>query len=67
MYRTLAITNVTRLANSKGFFRSLENEYPRVVISPSDGTYNHLTYFGKKSKSEARTIRNGARIRVYSS
>ena len=35
-YRDLSIANIARLASKKSLY---------VVICPSDGTYNHLTYF----------------------
>ena len=49
----------------KGFFRSLAKKYLYVVICNSDGTYNHLIYFEKKSNYEEQITRNGARIRFY--
>ena len=61
----LSIAHVARLGSLKAFFRSLAKKYMYVVICHSDGPYNHLTYFEKKSKYDKRTTRNGARIRFY--
>ena len=50
-YGKLAIA-IGRLGSLKALFRSSAKKYRYVVICPSDGTHNHLTYFEKKSKYE---------------
>ena len=43
--------------------RSYERNIDTWLYMSPDGTYNHLTFFEKKSKYEDRTTRYGARLR----